>query len=188
MAATIDREKECPFLLRIFTRVGGHHAPSEFTVRSVPTNDELQLYTWKNATLEELALLIQEVVPEARHPDARISFRLVYLDSQRATYQVKDLGRVVNIKPTNDRAKTLDDCRFFIGDYLDVAVYVGPPRHSGPRRGSDYGGRDNGNRGRGPAGAAGQGGGGRFGGGGDRNRDRFRRDDRGFGGGRRDRF
>ena len=131
-----------------------------------------------NATLEELAQLIQEVVPDAQHPDARIAFRLIYLDSQRATYRSRDIGRVVNAKPNNDQQKTLDDCRFFIGDFLDVAIYIGPPRHVS-RRGSDWGAREGGpmrNR------LGGDRGGGRFG----RDRGSFRRDDRPFG--RRDRF
>ncbi|KAI9493288.1 Sin3 associated polypeptide p18-domain-containing protein [Zychaea mexicana] len=179
MSTTIDREKECPFLLRIFTRNGGHHTTNEFQVDSVPTSDELQLYTWRNATLEELAQLIQEVVPEAKHPDARVAFRLIYLDSQRAVYRSRDIGRVVNIKPTADQTKTLDDCNFFIGDFLDVAIYIGPPPINKMRRNSDWG-RDGGN------GARDRRPGGRFGSGGARD-GRFRRDDRPFGG-RRDRF
>ncbi|KAJ8655948.1 hypothetical protein O0I10_008388 [Lichtheimia ornata] len=182
MATTIDREKECPFLLRIFTRVGGHHANHEYTIDSVPSTDELQLYTWMNATLEELAQLIQEVVPDAQHPDARVAFRLIYLDSQRATYRSRDIGRVVNAKANNDQQKTLDDCRFFIGDYLDVAIYIGPPKHVS-RRGSDWGAREGGGPMRNRLGGGGdRSGGGRFG----RDRGSFRRDDRPFG--RRDRF
>ncbi|KAI8879623.1 SAP18-domain-containing protein [Backusella circina FSU 941] len=107
MSATIDREKECPFLLRVFTRNGGHNP--------------------QNATLEEIAQLIQQVIPEARHEDARIAFRLVYLDSARARFSYRELGRVVTSKPTEEHQKTLDECKLLIGDYLDVAIYIGPP-------------------------------------------------------------
>ncbi|KAI9470606.1 MAG: Sin3 associated polypeptide p18-domain-containing protein [Benjaminiella poitrasii] len=106
-SSIVDREKECPFLLRIFYRNGGHNS--------------------KNATLEEIAQLIEQVVPEARDPDARIVFRLIYLDSERARYNSRDLGRVVPANPTEDQKKTLDACNFFIGDYLDVAIFIGPP-------------------------------------------------------------
>ncbi|KAG2215467.1 hypothetical protein INT45_012788 [Circinella minor] len=183
MPTPIDREKECPFLLRIFTKNNGHHAINEFQINSVPSSDELQLYTWRNATLYELAQLIQEVIPEAKHHDARIAFRLIYLDSQRAAYRSRDIGRVMNIKQNQDQSKTLDDCNFYIGDYLDVAIYIGPPpqrNNNNPRRTNDWG-RDNNRRG-----------GGRFGGGNGRDRGGFRRDDRSFGGGaggrRGDRF
>ncbi|KAI7908282.1 Sin3 associated polypeptide p18-domain-containing protein [Cokeromyces recurvatus] len=123
---TVDREKECPFLLRIFFRNGGHNPLSQYTIESVPS-DELSLYTWKNATLEEIAQLIEQVVPEARDPDARIAFRLIYLDSERARYNSRELGRVVPANPTEDQKKTLEACNFFIGDYLDVAIFIGPP-------------------------------------------------------------
>ncbi|KAI8078956.1 Sin3 associated polypeptide p18-domain-containing protein [Gilbertella persicaria] len=126
MASAIDREKECPFLLRIFTRNGGHNPLSQYTLDSVPS-EELSLYTWKNATLEEIAQLIEQVIPEARDPDARIAFRLIYLDTERARYASRDIGRVVAASPTDDQKKTLEECKFFIGDYLDVAVFIGPP-------------------------------------------------------------
>lgn len=112
---------------------------------------ELNLYCRKNATLEEIAQLIEHVIPEARDPDARLAFRLMYLDSERARYSSRDIGRVVSANPTDDHSKTLDECKFFIGDYLDVAIYIGPPtsaRHkfgnSNARRSSGPGGREGG--------------------------------------------
>ncbi|KAG2205932.1 hypothetical protein INT46_002223 [Mucor plumbeus] len=126
MATTVDREKDCPFLLRIFYRNGGHNLNNQYTVDSVPS-EELSIYTWKNATLEEIAQLIEQIIPEARDPDARLAFRLIYLDSERARYSGRDIGRVVPANPTDDHSKTLDDCKFFIGDYLDVAIFIGPP-------------------------------------------------------------
>lgn len=81
------------------------------------------------------------MIPEARDPDARIAFRLIYLDVERARYQCKDVGRVVPAKPTEDQKKTLEECQFFIGDYLDVAVFIGPPAQKNPRQ---FGGRDSG--------------------------------------------
>ncbi|KAI8330673.1 Sin3 associated polypeptide p18-domain-containing protein [Choanephora cucurbitarum] len=126
MTSTVDREKDCPFLLRIFTRHGGHNPLSQYTLDSVP-QDELSLYTWKNATLEEIAQLIEQVIPEARDSDARIAFRLIYLDPERARYTSRDMGRVVAASPTEDQKKTLEECKFFIGDYLDVAIFIGPP-------------------------------------------------------------
>ncbi|KAI8981784.1 Sin3 associated polypeptide p18-domain-containing protein [Mycotypha africana] len=131
MPTTVDREKECPFLLKIYYCHGRHNP--------------------KDATLEEIAQLIEQIVPEARDPDARVAFRLIYLDSERARYQSREIGRVVASNPTEDQKKTLDDCKFLIGDYLDVAIYIGPPpsayaRGAGGSR-SFGGGRDN-NRGR----------------------------------------
>ncbi|KAG0733404.1 hypothetical protein G6F29_003165 [Rhizopus arrhizus] len=124
--STVDREKDCPFLLRVFTRQGGHNSIHSYSIDNVPEN-ELTLYTWKNATLEEIAQLIEQVIPEARDPDARISFRLVYLNKNAGRFFQKDIGRVVSAKPTRDQKKTLEESRFMIGDYLDVAIFIGPP-------------------------------------------------------------
>ncbi|KAI9302505.1 Sin3 associated polypeptide p18-domain-containing protein, partial [Cunninghamella echinulata] len=121
---------DCPFLLKVYNQVGRHHNILDFQIDSVPIEDELQLYTWKDATLGELALLIQEVIPEARHIDARISFRLVFLDTGNAKYIFKQLGKVINSEETPDQNKTLEECKFYIGDYLDVAIYDGPPPSS----------------------------------------------------------
>jgi histone deacetylase complex subunit SAP18 len=84
------------------------------------------------------------VIPEAQDPDARIAFRLIYLDTERARYQSRDIGRVVPAKPTEDQKKTLEECQFYIGDYLDVAVFIGPPPLNQMRGNRQFGGRDSG--------------------------------------------
>jgi histone deacetylase complex subunit SAP18 len=124
--------------------------------------------------------LIMDVYPEAQLPDARLAFRLVYLDSQRATYTYKEIGRVaVNSKNANaqDALKTLESVRFMIGDYLDVAIYDGPPPQRSQFRGNQprsFGGRDRSDRGFGGGPRARNGGGrGGGGGGGFGRRDRF---------------
>ncbi|XP_038993196.1 histone deacetylase complex subunit SAP18-like [Hibiscus syriacus] len=75
----VDREKTCPLLLRVFTKVGGHHSKEDFAVRGKEPKDEVQIYTWKDATLRELTDLA-EVAPAARRRDARLSFVFVYPD------------------------------------------------------------------------------------------------------------
>ncbi|CAI9101650.1 OLC1v1039020C2 [Oldenlandia corymbosa var. corymbosa] len=78
----VDREKICPLLLRVFTKVGEHHNSSEFAVRGKEPKDEVQIYTWMDATLRELTDLVKEVAPEARRRDAVLSFAFVYPDSR----------------------------------------------------------------------------------------------------------
>ncbi|GBM02981.1 hypothetical protein AVEN_214702-1, partial [Araneus ventricosus] len=43
-AVSIDREKTCPLLLRVFLNNGRHHSLGEFVRGNVPPN-ELQIYT-----------------------------------------------------------------------------------------------------------------------------------------------
>ena len=45
-------------------------------------DDEVQIYTWRDATLRELTDLIKEVNPVARRSDARLSFAVVFPDKR----------------------------------------------------------------------------------------------------------
>ncbi|KAF8783003.1 Histone deacetylase complex subunit SAP18 like protein [Argiope bruennichi] len=58
-------KETCPLLLRVFLNNGRHHSLSEFVRGNVPPN-ELQIYTWLDATLKELTNLVKEVNPDAR--------------------------------------------------------------------------------------------------------------------------
>jgi histone deacetylase complex subunit SAP18 len=40
----------------------------------------VQIYTWPDATLKEIATLMKDVIPEASQPNAVLSFSLVYPD------------------------------------------------------------------------------------------------------------
>ncbi|CAI5526873.1 unnamed protein product [Closterium sp. Naga37s-1] len=78
----VDREKTCPLLLRVFHKHGGHHDLEAFATRGQEPKEEVQMYTWKDATLRELTDLLKEVVPEARRREARLSFAFVYPNRQ----------------------------------------------------------------------------------------------------------
>ena len=43
-----------------------------------PVEDEVQIYTWMDATLRELSDLIKEVSPSARERNSQLSFAIVY--------------------------------------------------------------------------------------------------------------
>ncbi|TMW85102.1 histone deacetylase complex subunit SAP18 [Solanum lycopersicum] len=120
----VDREKTCPLLLRVFTKVGGHHNVNEFAVRGKEPKDEVQIYTWMDATLRELTDLVKEVAPEARRRDAILSFAFVYPD-KRGRFVVREVGTTFsypNMRRPDNGSKTLSELKFQIGDYLDVAI------------------------------------------------------------------
>ncbi|KAL1546778.1 histone deacetylase complex subunit SAP18-like [Salvia divinorum] len=120
----VDREKTCPLLLRVFTKVGGHHTDEDFAVRGKEPKDEVQIYTWMDATLRELTDLVKEVAPEARRRDAMLSFAFVYPD-KRGRFVVREVGRTFsypNARRPDSGSKALGDLSFQIGDYLDVAI------------------------------------------------------------------
>jgi histone deacetylase complex subunit SAP18 len=41
----------CPLLLRVFPRLGAHHQLEDFARRGEEPKDEVQIYTWMDATL-----------------------------------------------------------------------------------------------------------------------------------------
>jgi len=146
----VDREKTAPFLIRAFVKVGSFHRISQFQDGPLPLADELQIFTWKDATLFELLTTIRNSAPstlEYRHPLARYSFRTIYADAgNRGQFAQKDLGVVYSRDTLGDLgtveqlldddiaaqeslgrqkdARTLDELRFVPGDYLCVTVML----------------------------------------------------------------
>jgi len=137
----VNREEVCPLLLRVFTSTGGHNNIGEYERGRTPEN-EIQIYTWMDATLKELTGLIKEVNPDARRRNTYFNFRVIYPDLRSGRYCHTDLGSTVAGTKGVDDAKTLSECKFTIGDYLDVSI--SPPNMRGDRM--DYGRRGGGDR------------------------------------------
>ncbi|GAA5976870.1 hypothetical protein JCM21900_005685 [Sporobolomyces salmonicolor] len=156
----VDREKTCPFLLRIFVRDAVHHPDTAFSTTTLPTQDEHQVYVWRDSTIREILVLLRDASPTLRaSPLARYSLRLVFWDAQQDRFTSQDLASVSarelvsgpgpagsrGDRPAAHRAsystsrldKTLAEAKFVIGDYLDVAHLLphhagGPPSAPGP--------------------------------------------------------
>lgn len=112
----------CPFLLRVFVSSNGiHHKPSEYNRGNTPQN-ELQIYTWRDATLHEITQLVKEVNPEARRKGTKFSFALVYPDFKQAVYRIREVGFTMTGVKCSDDLKTLGQLRVTIGDYMDIAI------------------------------------------------------------------
>ncbi|KAH6879936.1 Sin3 associated polypeptide p18-domain-containing protein [Coprinopsis sp. MPI-PUGE-AT-0042] len=108
----VTRDKTTPFLIRAFVKVGGFHRLNVFEDGALPTADEHQVFTWKDATLRELLTTLRDTsspsslaFAELKHPLARFSFKALYADSSpnssghkssRSTfkYTTKELGMV----------------------------------------------------------------------------------------------
>ncbi|XP_017494587.1 PREDICTED: histone deacetylase complex subunit SAP18-like, partial [Rhagoletis zephyria] len=121
---TVDREKKCPLLLRVFiNNHGRHHHLNEFARGNVPSK-EVQIYTWMDATLKELTALVKEVNQECRKPGSRFDFALVFPDSRANTYRMREIGSTVSGRKDPADMKTLGQARFQIGDYFDVAINI----------------------------------------------------------------
>lgn len=140
----IDRKKTCPFMVKMYCRINGHHRLEEFSPPRFPVEDEMIVYTWRDATLKELSTLVREVLGEndlpggikGTDPALKFSFNLLYPDPRRAGahFKTKALGwtfeggepeaRAHQLEDSSD--KTLESLRFQPGDFIDVAIYTNP--------------------------------------------------------------
>ncbi|XP_020625864.1 histone deacetylase complex subunit SAP18-like [Orbicella faveolata] len=118
---TIDREKTCPLLLRVFCNQGRHHRLDEYSRTALPSN-ELQVYTWKDATLKELMSLVKEVNPDARRKGTVFDFAIVFPDARRGGFIMKEIGSTAAGRKGTDDTITLESKKFQIGDFIDVAI------------------------------------------------------------------
>ncbi|KAK8943710.1 Histone deacetylase complex subunit SAP18 [Platanthera guangdongensis] len=94
-------------------KVGGHHPKEEFAIRGKEPKEEVQIYTWKDATLRELTDLVKEVAPAARKRDAKLSFAFVYPD-KNGRFVVRPVGMTYSYGNGRriDDSKTLDELSF----------------------------------------------------------------------------
>ncbi|OCB87229.1 DNA/RNA polymerase [Sanghuangporus baumii] len=146
----VDREKTAPFLVRTFVKIGGFHRAEFFEDGTLPTTDEHQIFTWRDATLKEVLTSLRLITnnPDIRHPLAKFLFRSLYADSAaRGRIATRDLGSVSSREilgepgtldapaprlltdgdEESDNVKTLEELRFFPGDYLCISVAL--PKH-----------------------------------------------------------
>ncbi|ONK79894.1 uncharacterized protein A4U43_C01F11490 [Asparagus officinalis] len=103
------------------SEIGSHHPKEDFAVRGKEPKDEVQIYTWKDATLRELTDLVKEVATAARRRNARLSFAFVYPD-KKGRFVFRQVGTTHSYANGRDDGKTLEALDFQIGDYLSVAI------------------------------------------------------------------
>lgn len=142
-SSTINRKETCPILIRLsYSTNGKHHSLSKYDRGRFPEN-ELQINTWIDCSLRELAEEVRDACPMARKRGTRLHFAAIYPD-QHGTYRRRELGVVISgfispVDPTenppdasnntkrpfhlaDDSSRTLLSKRFHIGDFIDVAI------------------------------------------------------------------
>ena len=77
----IDREKICPFLIRCFWSTSRPYSSLDYDTRKgkLPQN-EVQIYTWKDANILEITELLKEAIPATCQKNITISYAFVYPD------------------------------------------------------------------------------------------------------------
>eukprot|EP01001_Neometanema_parovale_P011481 NODE_7730_length_746_cov_91.608347_g7480_i0.p1 GENE.NODE_7730_length_746_cov_91.608347_g7480_i0~~NODE_7730_length_746_cov_91.608347_g7480_i0.p1 ORF type:complete len:233 (+),score=58.43 NODE_7730_length_746_cov_91.608347_g7480_i0:69-701(+) len=126
----INRQEVCPLLLRVFVKKEEHHKLEEFQDRAADlVDDEVQIYTWKDATLLELTQLVQQVKSMTKEPGVSLHFNLVSNSKGKFTEKAMGTIRSETTRRSEDDRKSLQDTPFEIGDFVDIAVvntYGGP--------------------------------------------------------------
>lgn len=119
----LDRARTCPMLVRAFIQVGRHFDSSEYSSeRTPPEKSALAIYTWRDATLGELAEQIRAQLPEARSQSTKgLEFALVFPD-KTGHFQLRTMGTVRGSDSSEASATTLEKGGLQVGDYLDVAI------------------------------------------------------------------
>ncbi|KAJ5069743.1 histone deacetylase complex subunit sap18 [Anaeramoeba ignava] len=118
----INRKKITPFLLSTFIRVGKKNTIQDY-MNELPHN-ELQIYTWIDATLKELTSIIKRLCSPARQKNAKLSFAFVFKDKYSGYIMFKNVGYTFSSKSSDNDFKTLENLGFRIGDFLDVAIFL----------------------------------------------------------------
>ncbi|OON16899.1 Sin3 associated polypeptide p18, partial [Opisthorchis viverrini] len=94
-SSTINRKETCPILIRLsYSTNGKHHSLSKYDRGRFPEN-ELQINTWIDCSLRELAEEVRDACPMARKRGTRLHFAAIYPD-QHGTYRRRELGVVIS--------------------------------------------------------------------------------------------
>ncbi|KAI9096230.1 Sin3 associated polypeptide p18-domain-containing protein [Phlyctochytrium arcticum] len=136
----VDREKTCPFLIRMWVNTDGEYDVAELGRNGLPESDEYHMYTWKDATLRELASLLTADFDAAKSRNAKISFRFISRTAARlCTYRTTPLGTIFNFRSSYDDTKTLSSLKFTTGDALVVSIQPAEPSRGPHRDRGDFG-------------------------------------------------
>ncbi|KAF3926190.1 hypothetical protein ABW21_db0206259 [Orbilia brochopaga] len=148
----VDRHLTTPFLLKVFYKVNSFHRLDDFRAASQPTSF-VEVYTWKDCSLSELATLLLSALPSLSTSATKCSFRLIYADTKTSRFTSSEIGNIILPLPklvtTNGNGAgsssnhvssdkvSLDEVRFVVGDWIDVAIMTGsssaPPVSNGIR-------------------------------------------------------
>jgi hypothetical protein len=147
----VDRTESVPFLLRIFVapaHLSGHYDKSVYGATSVPPpSSEVQVYAWRDSTLQEvlLRLMAARGLPASRLP--RISIRHVFLDAEdRSGVVQRDIGIVFVRELAKEDLRgpglrTMQEHKVQPGDMLELAFLPDNRVNGGDERGISIRGR-----------------------------------------------
>ena len=116
----LNRIETCPTLIRTFYQKNSHHSIADY-INEFPS-PEIYLYTWKDATLKELAYT---VIRSAKLGDVKtISFHMVLPDFEAGGWIMKPLEEIELSNKAKIYDLTLESYGFQPGYMFDIAYTV----------------------------------------------------------------
>lgn len=86
-----DRKRTCPFLLRCFWKLNQHNAPIDYrhASKGILPNQEVQIYTWLNASLLEINEILKDVIVPMQGANVSVVFNIVYVDNSNGHFAMR---------------------------------------------------------------------------------------------------
>ncbi|CAA9986181.1 histone deacetylase complex subunit SAP18, putative [Plasmodium knowlesi strain H] len=121
----INREKTCPFLLRLFYKLDEEYNNVEdvrLSKESGVQSNELQIYGWLDITMREIVTLVKDFYQESRKRDAHWVFKVYSNEKKELTFLSRVHSTKYNYREDN---KTLLSLNYEIGDILLLSIMFG---------------------------------------------------------------
>ncbi|CAD2109643.1 histone deacetylase complex subunit SAP18, putative [Plasmodium vinckei] len=117
----INREKTCPFLLRLFYKTNVEYISVDDIDlnKSGVNNNELQIYAWIDITMREIVTLVKDFYKEGRKRNAQWIFNGYSCETKKINFLSKVHSIKHNYKEDN---KTLLSLNYEIGDIILLSI------------------------------------------------------------------
>ncbi|KJP89373.1 hypothetical protein AK88_01039 [Plasmodium fragile] len=118
----INRDKTCPFLLRLFYKLDDEYNDVEdvnICKQSGVQSNELQIYGWLDITMREIVTLVKDFYQESRKRDAHWVFKVYSNENKKLTFLSRVHSTKYNYREDN---KTLLSLDYEIGDILLLSI------------------------------------------------------------------
>ena len=118
----IDRDKTCPFLIRVIWRENDPLTVDCLKNRSDQQEaDEVRIYSWKDTTFREIVEMLKEHLAGARRRDAEFTFSFLRQNLDGG-YELKPIGIIHSSRKSEQDTSTLSQLRFVIGDFIALTL------------------------------------------------------------------
>ncbi|SPJ09606.1 sin3 associated polypeptide p18-like protein, putative, partial [Plasmodium sp. DRC-Itaito] len=119
----INREKTCPFLLRLFYKVDKEYNVDDMDILLTKDNNsnELQIYAWIDITMREIVTLVKDFYKDSRQRNAQWVFKVFSYEKKKLTFLSKVHSTIYNYKEDN---KTLLSLNYEIGDIILLSIML----------------------------------------------------------------